>query len=102
MWKNFRTNLMYWRFRHITRNRLRLQSWYHRRRQPTTVWRERGTATYVYRRSGRRTWIILIVMVSLLTALQVLSSHAAIGSSLVWAASVLIIVLSVYWAVRGI
>ena len=60
--KNLRINFMYWRFRYITRNRLRLQSWL-RRKQPTHGYRPRANAAVVYHRSGRRTWGFLLAMV---------------------------------------
>jgi hypothetical protein len=101
-WKNFRINLMYWRFRHITRNRLRLQTWYRsRRRQPVPSYRPRGSAISVYRHSARRTWIILIALVAILTALRVLSWHVTIGSSLVFTLDALAVVLAVYLAIRA-
>ncbi len=101
LWKNFQVNLMYWRFRHITRNRLRLQSWY-RRQQPTRSFRPRGSAAYVYRRSGRRSWIALLAMVALLTALRVWSNHNSVSSTLVYFLSALFIVGAIYGALRGV
>lgn len=99
IWKDFRTNLMYWRFRHVTRNRLRLQSWA-RHRGPVPTSRPRASATYVYHRSGRRVWIILLVMVALLTALQALPRYVAIAPSLAWGLSALVVVGAIYWALR--
>lgn len=99
VWKDFRTNLMYWRFRHITRNRLRLQNWA-RRRGSVPVARPRGSATYVYRRSGKRTWAALLIMVALLTALQVLPQYVAVAPSLTWGLGALVVVSTTYWALR--
>lgn len=100
IWKDFRTNLMYWRFRHVTRNRLRLQTWA-RRRGPVPVSRPRGTASAVYRTSGRRTWIALLVMVAVLTALQALPQYVAIAPSLVWGIGALVVAATIYWLLRG-
>ena len=101
LWKNFRVNLMYWRFRHITRNRLRLQSWY-RRRQPVQGFRPRGGAAYVHRRSGRRSWIALFLMVVALTAVRVWGNHSSVSNTLVWILIVAVIAGTLYWAIRGI
>jgi hypothetical protein len=100
LWRDFRTNLMYWRFRHVTRNRLRLQSWI-RRRQPGSPVRARGTAAYVYHRSGRKTWILLVVMVALLTLLKVAPRYVALNGSLAWGLGTLVVVGAIYWALRG-
>ncbi len=100
IWKDFRTNLMYWRFRHVTRNRLRVQSWARQRRAAPTA-RPRASATYVYHRSGRRTWIALLVMVALLTLIQVLPRYVALAPSLGWGLSALVVVGAIYWALRG-
>ena len=103
IWKDFRVNLMYWRFRHITRNRLRFQAWFRQRRQPRAFgYRPRGGAAFVYRRSGRRTWTALLVMVCALTALRVLSWHVDISGSLVYLLSALVIIGTFYWALRGV
>ena len=98
---------MYWRFRHITRNRLRLQSWWTRRRQISAApaarpYRPRGVATTVHRGSSRRTWTALIVMVSILTALRVLAAHVLISGSLLYAVGALTIVGAIYLALRGV
>jgi hypothetical protein len=100
-WKNFRINLMYWRFRNITRNRLRLQAWY-RRRQPMTGYRPRGTAAFVRRRSSRQTWIALLVMVILLTAIRVHVNNQGLSQTLVYLLTVVVIVGAIYWALRGV
>ncbi|MGH2442276.1 MAG: hypothetical protein ACRDFX_03810 [Chloroflexota bacterium] len=113
LWKDFRTNLMYWRFRHITRNRLRLRSWWSHQhlsgrlnRSPRTSTpyagsRWRGTATYVQYRSPKRTWMLLIGMVILLTLLQVWAQHTVIAPVLIYALGVLIVVGAMYTALRG-
>src|SRR5579884_645740 len=97
LWKDFRTNLMYWRFRNITRNRLRLQSWWARRRQLSPVptarpYRPRGGATFVHRRTEKRSWIALFIMVLLLTGLGVVGKYLAISGSLIYALSALVVV----------
>ena len=111
LWKDFRTNMMYWRFRHITRNRLRLRNWWMARRRqppfsgsrPATGYRERGLASYVnYRHSRRRSWIALAVMVVALTALSVAGGHYAVSGAITTALGSLIVVGAVYWALRGI
>lgn len=100
--KELRTNFMYWRFRYITRNRLRIQSWWARRRQPTRQpYRPRASAQFVRHRSGRRSWISLLVMMVLLTALQVWSHHMLINPSLVYLLGTVIVVGTIYWTLRG-
>ncbi len=101
-WKDFRTNFMYWRFRHITRNRLRLKTWYSRRRAPAAPSRPRGSASNVYRRSSHRPWIALLVMVVLLTVIGVLPRYVALSSSLTFGLSALVVVGAIYWALRGV
>jgi hypothetical protein len=101
LWKNFRINFMYWRFRNITRNRLRLQAWYHRK-QPVRTYRGRGTAAYVYRGSSQRTWIAVLVMVCILTALRVLGNHYSTSPTLILLVSLLVVIGTLYWTVRGI
>ena len=100
LWKDFRTNLMYWRFRHITRNRLRLQSWY-RRQQPIAPYRPRASAYVVYRRNSRKTWVTLLATVAVLTALRVASAQASVSPTLIYLCSLLVIVGAIYWAMRN-
>jgi hypothetical protein len=108
LWKDFRTNMMYWRFRYITRNRLRLRQWWHRRRAtPRAVpryggYRERGTAYSSYRSTRQRTWIALGAMIVLLTALKVGVDQTTINPGLVYAVGTLIVVGAMYWALRGV
>jgi hypothetical protein len=92
---------MYWRFRYITRNRHRFQSWM-RQRRPSTGYRPRGAAAHVSRRSGRRTWLALIALIVLLTALSALAHRVYINPALVYAVGTLIVVGSIYWALRGL
>ena len=103
-WKSLRTNMMYWRFRYVTRNRLRLQSWWYRRRhsqpQAPSSYRPRASATYVAYGTRRRTWIALIVMVLLLAILRTYG-NTYISPSLVWPLETLVVVLAIYWALRG-
>lgn len=102
LWKDFRTNMMYWRFRYITRNRLRFQSWLARRRQPQapTGYRPRASATYVTHSSRRATWIAVGVMVVLLTLLRTYGDRF-ISPTLIWPLGTLVVVLAIYWALRG-
>lgn len=102
-WRNFRTSLIYWRFRYITRNRLRFRSWISRRNAPQMVIvpRPRATASYVHQHSVRRTWALLIGMTLILTALKVLASEVYIFPSLVYAVGALVVVGAVYSAVRA-
>jgi hypothetical protein len=104
--KSLRTNMMYWRFRYITRNRLRLQSWWNRRRQPKrvapAVYRTRGAASQVRYRTARRTWIAVLLMVSLLTALKVISDYNAVNSYLNFGLTWGIIIACMYWALMGV
>lgn len=102
LWKDLRVNFMYWRFRNITRNRLRLQSWWYRRRQPSSTYRPRGAATFVYRHSARRTWLALLVMIALLTLLGEAGKHYPINPTLSYALSAFIIIAAVYWALKGL
>ena len=110
--RDFRTNLMYWRFRNITRNRLRLKTWWARRRVSPRAgarsrfggyapYRERGTASYVYRGSQRRSITALLAMVILLTALTTAARYVYIVPGLAYLAGALIVVGAIYWALRG-
>ncbi|GAC1467979.1 MAG: hypothetical protein NVS2B16_16550 [Chloroflexota bacterium] len=101
MIKDLRTNMMYWRFRYITRNRLRLQSAWYRRRQPRPVYRPRATAPFVYRRSSSKTWIALLVMVAMLTAISVATNRGYVPSGLNSLASVLVVIAAIYWATKN-
>jgi hypothetical protein len=113
IWKAFRINLMYWRFRYVTRNRLRFQNWYHRRfrsgggsrtgfggygRAGYGNWRERGTAAYVYRSSGKRTWTILLVAMVIITAIR----SSSISPTLAFGLSTLVLIAAAYWAMKGV
>jgi len=116
--KDLRTNFMYWRFRYITRNRLRLQSAWYRRRQPRPgarpfrpgagafrpggdMFRERGTAQYVVRRTARRTWIVLLIMVALMTAIRYAGDNGYVASGLVYPLQSLVVILSIYYCLRA-
>jgi len=101
LWKNFKTNFMYWRFRHLTRNRLRLQSWWYRRRQGPKIYRPRATATFVISGSRRRSWTALGAMVVALTILR-FYGEPRIGSTFVYLLSSLIVIAALYWALRGV
>lgn len=109
MWKDFRTNMMYWRFRHITRNRLLLRSWWQRRRSISrtpagfAAYRERGLATQASYRyhSRQRSWIALGAMVILLTALSVGVRQTYVTPGFVYIIGSLVVVGSVYTALRG-
>ena len=102
LWKSFRTNMMYWRFRYITRNRLRFQSWLARRRQPQQQrgFRPRASAVSVAYSSRRVTWIAIGVMAVLLALLRTYGDRF-ISPSLIWPLGTLIVVLAIYWALRG-
>ena len=108
LWKDFRVNLMYWRFRHITRNRLRFRQWRNQHRSPsrpvTTPNPYRGYAATapLYRRSRQRTWIALAALVILLTGLKVGVEQTIVNPGLVYALGVLIIVGCTYWALRSV
>ncbi len=116
VWKNLKTNWMYWRFRYITRNRLRLRSWWNHRRSslgggrspgvrmqtPGTAYRPRATATYVTSRSSRRAWGLLIGMVLALTALSAWANSTYVSPALVYAIGSLVVVAVVYAALRGL
>ena len=89
LWKKFRTNLLYWRFRYVTRNRLRLQQAFNRRTAPTAVpYRGRATALYPGVRASRLTWIAFLLVVCILTALQVAETRALISHTLMLAGAV--------------
>ena len=100
LWKNFRINLMYWRFRHITRNRLRLQSWWNRRRQPVLAYRPRGAAAFVYRRSTRKTWLLVLALVAVLTAITVAGHRSPLSPTLIYVLQAVVIAGAMYWAIR--
>ncbi len=115
LWKSLRTNWMYWRFRNITRNRLRLQAWWnHRRsgikpRRPSLSrgfsssgsYRPRASSSFVYRGSPRKAWGYLLGMVFALTALSVWATSTYINPSLVYGLGALVIVGTVYLAMRS-
>src|SRR5436309_14205044 len=90
LWRNFRTNWMYWRYRNITQRRQRLQMWMSRRgkRQPAArPRRERGTAVpryNVYGRSARSSQLAFVALVLLLTALKVLADQVFISPGIVY------------------
>jgi hypothetical protein len=112
LWKDLRTNMMYWRFRHITRNRLRLKNWWSRTRPPGRRSRiqstayprssERGLASRVYSGSQRRSLTAFAALILLLTALSALAQHVYISPGLVYLMGTLIVVGSIYYALRGI
>jgi hypothetical protein len=95
---------MYWRFRYLTRNRLRLQSWWNRRRNPRPAYgfRPRGAAAMVYRRSGRRSWTALLALVVLLTALSVSTQYVTYNGALYFALRMAIYIGCLYYALRGV
>lgn len=108
LWKDLRTNMMYWRFRHITRNRLRLKQWWNRRRSPSRPVAVpspyRGvTGRYpTYGRTRQRSWMALAALVILLTALKVGVEQTVVNPGLVNALGILVIVGCMYWALRGV
>lgn len=116
VWKNLKTNWMYWRFRYITRNRLRLRSWWNHRRSslpgtrspglrmqtPGNTYRPRASAQYITPRSSRRAWGLLLVMVVALTALSAWANSTYVSPALVYAIGSLVVVATVYTALRGL
>lgn len=100
-WKNIRVSFMYWRFRNITTRRMRLMSWV-RRQRPASPYRERGTATRVYRHSSNRTWVLLVAMVLILTGLGYLGAHYSVNSMLIYVVSVAVVLGSLYLAIRAL
>jgi hypothetical protein len=105
LWKDFKINFMYWRFRNITRNRLRLQSWWNSRRGrggASPAYRPRASALYYPRpRASRRSWIILLVMVILLTAVSVAESQGDVIAGVGYTLDAVIVVGAIYLALRG-
>ncbi len=110
LWKSFRVNLMYWRFRYITRNRLRLQAWWNSRRRPkvttgSSSFRPRASAMYYpvgASSSQRHSWIAFGAMIVLLTALTSVAGQIYIAPTLVYAIGTLILVGCIYWGLRGV
>lgn len=110
IWKSFRVNMMYWRFRYITRNRLRLQAWWNARRRPRvgaapSGSRPRASAMYYPVGSGssqRHSWIAFSALVVLLTALTSVAGRIYIAPTLVYAIGTLILVGCIYWGLRGV
>jgi hypothetical protein len=110
LWKSFRVNMMYWRFRYVTRNRLRFQAWWNARRRPRVATtassvRPRASAMYYPMGSGssqRQSWQAFGTMIVLLTALTSLAGQYYIAPTLVYAVGTLIIVGCIYWGLRGI
>jgi hypothetical protein len=107
-WKDLRTNLMYWRFRHITRNQHRLRAWWQRRRPGSRSTPKypyspaRGMASHVYRGSQRRSWTAFLGMVVALTALTYAAGQWGLPSGLVPLFGMLVICGAIYWALRGV
>jgi hypothetical protein len=115
-WKDLKTNWMYWRFRYITRNRLRLRSWWHHRRpslgtrgspsihiqRPDDSYRPRASAAWVRGRSSKRAWALLLGMVLALTALSAWANSTYVSPALVYAIGSLVVVATVYTALRGL
>src|SRR5579884_3025958 len=111
-WKDLRTNFMYWRFRNITRNRLRLKNWWARNRPgvkrnpPKGVIYarpfERGLASRVYGGSQRRSLTAFAGLVLGLTALSALAQHVFISPGIVYLIGTLIVIGCIYYALRGI
>ena len=104
LWKDLKVNFMYWRFRNITRNRLRLQSWWNGRRGrgARRAYRPRASALYYpTARASRRSWMALLVMVILLTAVSVAGSQGMILPGVGYTIDALIVVAAIYWALRG-
>lgn len=114
MWAGIREWWMYWRFRNITRNRLRLNAWWSSRRPVRSgprstlgpgAYRPRASATALRYGGGtsvRRTWIVLLIMVALLTALSVWANSTVIPPALVTGIGALIVAGAAYWAMRGV
>src|SRR5437660_4043607 len=102
-WKELRTNFMYWRFRHVTRNRLRLKSWWARTRPSGRRSRPRGIAyarpmerglanRVVYRSSQRQSLIAVAGLVIGLTALTELARHVFISPGIVYLVGTLVVI----------
>lgn len=110
LWKSFRVNMMYWRFRYITRNRLRLQAWWNTRRRArpaggSSTFRPRASAMYYpvgSQSSQRQSLLAFGAMILLLTALTSVAGQVYIAPSLVYAIGTLIIVGCIYWGLRGV
>ncbi len=110
--KELRTNWMYWRFRHVTRNRLRLRSWWSRQRHSPHLGagrtsgsfqtKPRGSASYVHFRSARKTWIALLGMILALTALSALVQRSYVNPGIVYLVGTLIVIAAIYWAMRQV
>lgn len=115
-WKDLKTNWMYWRFRYVTRNRLRLRAWWnHRRpslavrRSPSTrmqspggTYRPRGSSAFVYGHSSKRAWGLLLGMVIALTALSAWANSTYVSPAVVYGIGSLVVVATVYAALRGL
>jgi hypothetical protein len=116
LWKDLKTNWMYWRFRYVTRNRLRLRSWWNRRRpslgarrsgsihvqRPRDTYRPQGSAAFVYGRSSKQAWGLLLSMVLALTALSAWANSTYVSPAVVYAIGSLVVVGAVYAALRGL
>ncbi|HEX8917512.1 MAG TPA: hypothetical protein VF898_03335 [Chloroflexota bacterium] len=105
LWNRLYNNhIIYWRFRYVTRTRLRLQSWYRRRRPgvPTRQYRPRASASVVRYQTSRRSWLILALMVCALTALSVIGHRTDVNHLLIYVAQVGVILASLYAAVQGV
>ena len=115
-WKDVRTNWMYWRFRHITRNRLRLRNWWNSRssslrarrtslnpgQRSAAQYRPRATSAMVYGHSSHRAWGLLLGMVLALTALSVWANSTYVSPGVVYGIGSLVVVAAVYLGLRGL
>jgi hypothetical protein len=102
LFRRMRENWMYWRFRNITRNRMRLQSWWNRRRSGSMPYRPRASAQTIYSTRSRRSLIAFAALILLLTALTSAERYVYISPPLGYGLGTLIVVGSLYWALRGI
>lgn len=111
-WKHLRTNWMYWRFRYVTRNRLRLRNWWshHRlgrpgaRSVPYSGVRGRGTASVLRYTdsSSRRSWLIFLVMTAMLTAVHMAVAKGVLAGSIGGVVDTVIVVGALYIALRAL
>lgn len=115
-WKDLKTNSMYWRFRYVTRNRLRLRAWWNHRRNALqgqrsrslgaqragASYRPRGSVTFVSARSSKRAWGLVLGMVLALTALSTWANSTVVAPALVYGIGSLVVVGTVYVALRGL
>jgi hypothetical protein len=70
--------------------------------RPADAYRPRGSAAFVYGRSSKRAWGLLLGMVLALTALSAWANSTYVPPAVVYGIGSLVVVGAVYVALRGL